>query len=290
MIHIVLFLLTFASTWFVGGFLYSISIMSILFAHEMGHYIMSKRYGIPATLPYFIPFPLSPFGTFGAIIKMKGTMQNKRALFDIGVGGPIAGFVVSLPFIYVGIKLSQVGPVPAHEGFIELGDPLLFKLFQIILVGEIPDGYDLILHPFAYAGWVGLFVTALNLIPAGQLDGGHIVYAVFGEDSRKIYIAVLLGLGVYALFFSQGWLALVILLFIFGIRHPRPIDMETELDRKRKVLALVILIIFVLSFTPKPFPSLTINKNLKRLKEPMQVVYSLEAGRLSPLAPLLSLP
>lgn len=282
MIHIVLFILTFASTWFVGGVLYSLSIMSILFAHEMGHYIMSKRYGIPATLPYFIPFPLSPFGTFGAIIKMKGIIVNKRALFDIGVGGPLAGFVVSLPFIYVGIKLSKVGPIPSHQGFLELGDPLLFKLFQIMLVGVIPDGYDLILHPFAYAGWVGLFVTALNLLPAGQLDGGHIVYAVFGEKSRKIYISVLLALGIYGVFFNQGWLALVILLFIFGIRHPRPIDMETELDRKRRLIALVILIIFILSFTPKPFPSLTIDKEIKRFKEPIQVACSLEEGRLSP--------
>ncbi|HQE79379.1 MAG TPA: site-2 protease family protein [Syntrophorhabdaceae bacterium] len=282
MIHIVLFLLTFASTWFVGGILYSLSIMSILFAHEMGHYIMSRRYGIPATLPYFIPFPLSPFGTFGAIIKMKGIIINKRALFDIGVGGPLAGFIVSLPFIYVGIKLSHVGPIPAHQGFLELGDPLLFKLFQIALVGEIPDGHDLILHPFAYAGWVGLFVTALNLLPAGQLDGGHIVYAVFGERSRKIYMLVLLVLGIYAVFFNQGWLALVILLFIFGMRHPRPIDMETGLDSKRRLLALVILIIFILSFTPKPFPSLTIDREMERLKEPKEVVASLEVGLLSP--------
>ncbi|HOV90259.1 MAG TPA: site-2 protease family protein [Syntrophorhabdaceae bacterium] len=268
MIHIILFLLTFASTWFVGGFLYSFSIMSILFAHEMGHYIMSRRYGIPATLPYFIPFPLSPFGTFGAIIKMKGTIINKRALFDIGTGGPIAGFVVALPFIYVGIKLSSIEPVHAQQGFLQLGDPLLFKLFQMILVGDIPPGYDLVLHPFAYAGWVGLFVTALNLLPAGQLDGGHIVYAIFGEDSRKIYIAVLIGLGVYAIFYSQGWLALIILLFIFGLRHPRPLDMETQLDSKRRLLSLIILIIFILSFTPKPFPDLTVNlKSLKSISD-----------------------
>ncbi|MBP8626468.1 MAG: site-2 protease family protein [Syntrophorhabdaceae bacterium] len=258
MIHIILFILTFGSTWFVGGFLYSLSIMSILFAHEMGHYIMSRKYNIPATLPYFIPFPLPPFGTFGALIKMKGTMIDKRALFDIGAGGPLAGFMVSLPFIYVGIKLSHVEAVHAQQGFMQLGDPLLFKFFQMLLVGDIPTGYDLVLHPFAYAGWVGLFVTALNLLPVGQLDGGHIVYAVFGEDSRKIYITVLIGLGTYAVFFSQGWLALIILLFIFGINHPSPLDTETPLDRKRRFLSLVVLIIFILSFIPKPFPALTV--------------------------------
>lgn len=261
MIKIILFLLTIASTFFVGGFSYSISIITILLAHEMGHYFMTRRYGIPATLPYFIPFPLSPFGTFGAIIKMKGIIINKKALFDIGVAGPLSGFIVAIPFVILGIKLSKVQLVTGKMAYLQLGDPLIFKILQKYLIGDIPQGYDLVLHPFAYAGWVGLFVTALNLLPVGQLDGGHVIYAVFGERSKWVFgasIALLAGL---ALFYNPGWLALVILLLIFGMRHPEPFDMETELDGKRKVIAFIILLIFIFSFTPSPFPGLNVIKD-----------------------------
>jgi membrane-associated protease RseP (regulator of RpoE activity) len=257
MLHIILFLLTVASTYFVGGWSYSLSIISILLAHEMGHYFMSKKYGIPATLPYFIPFPLSPFGTFGAVIKMKGVIINKKALFDIGVAGPISGFVVAIPFIILGIKLSDIQVISGNTSFIELGDPLLFKIVQGLMVDKIPSGHDLVLHPFAYAGWVGLFVTALNLLPVGQLDGGHIVYAVFGDKSRWVFFATIAVLAVISIFYNPGWLTLLIILLIFGMRHPQPLDIETELDSKRKCIALIILIIFALSFTPAPFPSLT---------------------------------
>jgi membrane-associated protease RseP (regulator of RpoE activity) len=257
MLHIILFLLTVASTYFVGGWSYSLSIISILLAHEMGHYFMSKKYGIPATLPYFIPFPLSPFGTFGAVIKMKGVIINKKALFDIGVAGPISGFVVAIPFIILGIKLSDIQVISGNASFIELGDPLLFKIVQGLMVDKIPSGHDLVLHPFAYAGWVGLFVTALNLLPVGQLDGGHIVYAVFGDKSRWVFFATIAVLAVISIFYNPGWLTLLIILLIFGMRHPQPLDIETELDSKRKYIALIILIIFALSFTPAPFPSLT---------------------------------
>ncbi|MCX8021576.1 MAG: site-2 protease family protein [Syntrophorhabdaceae bacterium] len=260
MIHILLFLLTFASTYFVGGFYYSISIMIILLAHEMGHYFMSRRYRVHATLPYFIPFPLSPFGTFGAIIRMKGIIIDKKALFDIGAAGPVAGFIVALPFIVIGIKLSSVQLRTADLALLQLGDPLLFKILQRILIGEIPPNYDLVLHPVAYAGWVGLFVTALNLLPVGQLDGGHIIYAVFGGKSRWIFMGTIILLAFLAIFYNPGWIALVILLAIFGMRHPRPLDLDVEIDTKRKWIALFLLCIFALSFTPSPFPSLNIFK------------------------------
>jgi len=263
MIHILLFLLTVGSTYFVGGTSYSVSIMSILLAHEMGHYFMSKKHGIPSTLPYFIPFPLSPFGTFGAIIKMKGIILNKKALFDIGVAGPISGFIVAVPFIVIGISLSDIQPVSGSQSFIELGDPLLFKIVQRLLIGEVPAGQDIVLHPFAYAGWVGLFVTALNLLPVGQLDGGHIIYAVFGDKSKWIFFGTIVILAVVAIFYNPGWLMLVIMLIIFGMRHPKPLDTETKLDRKRKYFAFAILIIFILSFTPAPFPSLISEKTDK---------------------------
>ncbi|HQH82700.1 MAG: site-2 protease family protein [Syntrophorhabdus sp.] len=236
--------------------------MSILLAHEMGHYFMSRKYGVPATLPYFIPLPFPPFGTLGAIIKMKGIIINKKALFDIGIAGPLSGFIVSIPFIILGIKMSTIQFVTSEMAYLRLGDPLLFKILQKILIGSIPEGYDLSLHPLAYAGWVGLFVTALNLLPIGQLDGGHIVYAVFGNKSKWIFAFSICLLAILTIFYNPGWLLLVILLLIFGMRHPEPFDMETELDSKRKLFALIILLVFLLSFTVSPFPGLTItNEN-----------------------------
>ncbi|MCS7280689.1 MAG: site-2 protease family protein [Desulfobacterota bacterium] len=264
MFKLILFILTVLSTTLVGGPQYSFAIMTILLAHEMGHYFMSKRYGIPASLPYFIPFPLSPFGTFGAIIKMKGIIINKKALFDIGVAGPIMSFIFSLPFTVIGMKLSNVQKIPEGPGFIRLGDPYLFKIVQRILFGELPSGYDIVLHPFGYAGWVGLFVTALNLLPVGQLDGGHVIYAIFGPSSRVIYFGTMVFMILLSVFYNPGWLALVLLLMIFGMRHPEPYDMETELDRKRKFLAILIFFIFALSFTPSPFPEFNVFDEIKK--------------------------
>jgi membrane-associated protease RseP (regulator of RpoE activity) len=231
-----------------------------MFAHEMGHYFMSRKYGMPATLPYFLPFPFSPFGTFGAIIKMKGVFINKKVLFDIGAAGPLSGFIVSVPFIILGIKLSTIQPVTGNTSYLQLGDPLIFKIIQQSLIGDIPKGSDLVLHPFGYAGWVGLFVTALNLLPVGQLDGGHIVYAVFGEKSKWVYGTTIIALGVFSILYNPGWLTLVIILLVFGMRHPQPFDTDTELDNKRNIIALIILIVFLLSFTPTPFPSLNMGK------------------------------
>jgi membrane-associated protease RseP (regulator of RpoE activity) len=226
----------------------------------MGHYFMSRKYGIPATFPYFLPFPFSPFGTFGAIIKIKGVFINKKVLFDIGVAGPLSGFIVSVPFIISGIKLSTIQSMTDNKSYLQLGDPLIFKIIQQLLIGDVPKGSDLVLHPFGYAGWVGLFVTALNLLPVGQLDGGHIVYALFGEKSKWVSGTTIIALGVVSIFYNPGWLALVIILLFFCMRHPQTSDDETGLDDKRKIIAFFILIIFLLSFTPTPFPSLNIDK------------------------------
>ena len=255
-LNALLFLLTVGSTYLTGGLQYCLALMTILVAHEMGHYAMSRHHGIPASLPYFIPFPLPPFGTLGAVIKMKGFVTNRRALFDTGAAGPIAGFLVSLPFIVVGIRLSSVEMITTTEPLFRLGDPLLFVILQKILVGPIPEGYDLVLHPLAYAGWVGLFITAFNLLPAGQLDGGHVVYAVFGRQSRYIFGATILSVGLLTVFYYPGWLVLLILLFVFGMRHPEPLDSESALDKGRLIIALAILLIFVLSFIPAPFPDI----------------------------------
>jgi membrane-associated protease RseP (regulator of RpoE activity) len=252
-LHGGLFVLTVLSTAYVGGVVYSVAIVGILLAHEMGHYFMSNRYGVSPTLPYFIPFPLSPFGTFGAVIKMRGVITDKKALFDIGVAGPLCGFVLSLPCAFIGIKLSTVVKVGPSVYPLSLGEPLLLKLFVRLLMGRTPSGYDVLIHPLGFAGWVGLFITALNLLPIGQLDGGHIIYAVLGRKSRYVHKTLIVLLGILALFCNAGWLVLVALLLVFGLGHPDPLDPWLPLDRKRKILALVMLGVFVVSFVPAPF-------------------------------------
>ena len=254
-LHILLFVLTVLSTIWVGGRLYSLAIMTILLSHEMGHYLTSRRYGVPSTLPYFIPFPYFPFGTFGAVIKMRGVIPDKRSLFDIGASGPLCGFILALVCACIGIELSSAVKMGgASAGLIQLGDPLLFKALEWVLVGNLPRHYELVLHPVAYAAWVGLFVTALNLLPIGQLDGGHIAYAVLGRKSIWVYRVLLPLLVVLAIFYSTGWLVLTILLSVFGIHHPQPVDSVTPLGKRRKALAVVMLCIFVFSFVPAPFP------------------------------------
>lgn len=252
-LHGGLFFLTVLSTWYVAGIAYSAAIMTILFAHEMGHYVVSRRYGVTATLPYFIPFPFSPFGTFGAVIKMRGSIADKKALFDIGVAGPLSGFILSVPCALVGVALSHAVKVDPSMYPMTLGEPLLLKFFEWIMIGTLPPGYDLLIHPLGFAGWVGLFVTALNLLPIGQLDGGHIIYAAFGRRSRHIHRILILMLLLFAVFYNAGWLVLVVLLMVFGLGHPDPVDSGSSLDGKRKVLALLMLFVFVVSFVPAPF-------------------------------------
>ena len=252
--HFLLFMLTLISTYLVGGFWYAFTIMLILFAHEMGHFFMSRKYGVPATLPFFIPFPFSPFGTLGAVIKMRGRIWDRRALFDIGAAGPLLGLVFTIPAILIGLRLSRVVLLSrVEQQLIGLGDSLLFAFLQWLVLGNIPRGYDVVLHPVAYAGWVGLFVTALNLLPIGQLDGGHIVYALFGARAQVISRVALAGLAFICLFYNPGWLLLVILLLLFGVRHPPTLDEITPLDPRRRLIGILTLGVFFVSFTPIPF-------------------------------------
>jgi len=254
-IHIVLFILTVASTLIVGGPAYSITIILILLGHEMGHYVMSRRYGMRATLPFFLPFPFSPFGTLGAIIRMESTISSRKTLFDTGVAGPLTSLILSIPAIAIGLTLSEAIPATQlREGTIRLGDPLLFGLIQRLVMGGIPENYDVLLHPIGYAGWVGLFVTALNLLPVGQLDGGHIAYALFGRRSRIVFLIAIAVMAFITVFYNPGWLLLLILIIIFGFRHPPPLDDHTPLDRKRKFIGGIAFLAFFLSFTPAPFP------------------------------------
>jgi membrane-associated protease RseP (regulator of RpoE activity) len=254
-IHIILFILTVASTLIVGGPAYSFPIILILLGHEMGHYLMSRRYGIRATLPFFLPFPLPPFGTLGAVIRMESTVSSRRALFDTGIAGPLTSLLLSIPAIAIGLKLSKVVPVShIKEGALRLDDPLLFSIIQRLVLGKISENYEVFLDPIGFAGWVGLFVTSLNLLPIGQLDGGHIAYGLFGRRSRIIYLIAIAVMAFITVFYNPGWFLLLILIILFGFRHPPPIDDITPLDGKRKLMGGIMFLAFLLSFSPTPFP------------------------------------
>lgn len=252
-IQIILFFLTIGSTYLVGGVVYSVTIMSILLAHEMGHYIMCRRHNIAATLPYFIPFPFSLFGTFGAVIAMQQRIPNRKALFDMAVAGPLAGLVVALPAIYFGLKLSKkIDLDTLQQGTFSMGEPLVFRFISLVIFGSLPEGQDVLLHPMAYAGWVGLFVTALNLLPIGQLDGGHIAYAMFGKKSKYVFVTTLVFFAI-STFFFPGWILMLILLTFLFFKHPPTRDDITPLDSNRKALGFFMFALFILTFTPIPF-------------------------------------
>jgi len=236
------------------GFWYSGTSLAILGCHELGHYFACRYYDVDASLPFFIPAP-TIFGTLGAFIKIKEPIPTKRMLFDIGIAGPIAGFLVAVPALFLGVSMSHVVRLPPNFVGFEMGEPLLFKLAAKLLWGTIPDGYTLNLHPMAFAAWFGLLVTALNLFPVGQLDGGHISYAVLGRKST--YVTVLtIGAAIVLAFFSSSlvmWVGLmVIMLFLFGPRHPRVFDEDVALDRTRLGLAVFAVVMFALCFTPAP--------------------------------------
>lgn len=233
------------------GLPFALSLLTILLTHEMGHFLTSRYHGVRSTLPYFIPAP-TLLGTFGAFIKMKSPILSKRALVDIGASGPIAGFVVSVLFTIMGLKLSQVVP-SGTEGGIGLGASLIFYILALLVIGDIPDGIDIVLHPVAFAGWIGLFVTSLNLLPIGQLDGGHISYAIFGRRHRTVSMVVLFLLLAFGFLGWPGWLVWAAIVSILGIGHPPVIDQYSPLDRKRRMIGWLTLLIFILTFTPAPF-------------------------------------
>ncbi len=231
--------------------LYTVALLVILLGHEFGHYLMCRRYGLDATLPYFIPFP-NPIGTLGAFIRIKSRISNKPWLFDIGAAGPFAGFVLSIPPLVIGISLSKVVPSLPEEGTIVFGEPLLFKAVEGLVVGTVPAGSEAVPHPLAIAGWVGMLVTSINLLPVGQLDGGHIAYAVFGREKAsrlsKLFIWIFL---VMAVFFWIGWGVFAVILYFLGLKHPRLADEEIPLDPARVRLAILAAVVFALSFVPK---------------------------------------
>jgi membrane-associated protease RseP (regulator of RpoE activity) len=239
----------------VGGLWYSIPLLLILGAHEMGHYLFCRRYQVDATLPYFIPAPLPLTGTLGAVIRIKEPFPTRTVLFDIGVAGPIAGFVVLLPLLFWGMAMSQVLPTPTSSSGYELGEPFLFRMAASLVFPGAPDGHSLNGHPMVFAAWFGMLATALNLLPFGQLDGGHITYAVLRRLSTPVSLITVAG-AIAMTFVSASWIfmavMMVVMLAILGPRHPRVIYEYEPLGRGRNLLALVALIMLIVCFTPTP--------------------------------------
>jgi membrane-associated protease RseP (regulator of RpoE activity) len=250
-LHISLFVLTFGTTTWIQGPLYAVTIMAILLGHELGHYSMCRKYGVAATFPIFLPFP-NILGTMGTVIAIRSAIPSRKALFDIGVAGPLVGLALAVPAIAIGLFFSNVVPVSSDRIGLFLGEPLLFQWLSKEIVGPIPAGFDTLLHPVAFAGWAVLFVTALNLLPTGQLDGGHVVYALLGKKAKYVswgMIPLLAWLG-YA--YHPMWYIFLLILFLIW-KHPPPIDDETPIDETRKWIALLIFVLFVVCFVPVPF-------------------------------------
>jgi membrane-associated protease RseP (regulator of RpoE activity) len=264
------------------GWPFALSLMTILTGHELGHYFAARYYKVPVSLPYFIPMPVPPLGTMGAFIVMKGRTINRRQMLTVGAAGPLVGFVLAVPILILGLSLSTVEPMsaPAPGMVIILeGNSLLYLFLKLGVFGQIlpgsgapptllaalgemgaallgtfpvDQGYDVFIHPVALAGWAGLLVTAFNLLPVGQLDGGHVLYSLVGQRAQKLTWPVIGLLVLLGILFWQGWLLWAGLIFFFGRSHPDPLDDVTRLDARRKVIALAVLLIFLLTFTPLP--------------------------------------
>ncbi|MFH1112904.1 MAG: site-2 protease family protein [Pseudomonadota bacterium] len=261
-----LFTTTFAGAWYVnepseslvsfflGGWVFSMPLMLILFVHEMGHYIAARRRFLDVSPPYFIP-AIPPVGTFGAFIKIKSPIPNKRVLMEVGASGPIAGSLVAIPLLAFGSMYSEVRQVtgPVEGNAIHFGTSLILELLLYLRFGELPGQATVFLHPTAMAAWFGLFITALNLLPMGQLDGGHVVYALLGpRRARIVSFAVFACLVPLGIWLWLGWLLFGTLAMFIGLRHPPPLDPYMPLDRNGHVMGWIAIVLFAMTFIPAP--------------------------------------
>lgn len=288
-LHWTLFAATFATTWYVGvahylsflwdfaprpllftsqaeiilgGLWYAVPVLAILGAHELGHYYACRYHHIDATWPFFIPFPLGLSGTLGAVIRIRDPIRTKRALFDMAVAGPIAGFVALVPFLIWGLALSRVAKLPADlsgGGWLEIGEPLLLKAVTYVIHGQVASGFAVNWHPMVWSAWFGMLATAINLFPIAQLDGGHISYAVLGRKSDYISLVALASAGLL-IFVSWSWVVwtalLLVMLRMFGWRHPPTFDDHLPISRGRVIVALIAVLMFIACFTPAPIQPL----------------------------------
>ncbi|HFD39045.1 MAG TPA: site-2 protease family protein [Anaerolineae bacterium] len=263
---------------FWQGWPFALSLLAILLAHELGHYFTGRHYRVPVSLPYFIPLPIPDFlgnvlGTLGAVITMKARMTDRRAMLDIGAAGPIVGLIVAIPILVLGLLLSEVQPIAEGQAYVKVnsllslpylispnpvylleGNSLLYLLLKYAVFGLwLPgNGLDVFIHPVAFAGWAGLLVTSLNLIPAGQLDGGHVLYSLLGNRAQRFTWPIIIVLVALGTLVWPGWFVWAGLVFLFGRRHPGPLDNVTPLDARRKIVAVAVLLVFVLTFSPAP--------------------------------------
>ncbi|MEM7112992.1 MAG: site-2 protease family protein [Chloroflexota bacterium] len=268
-INLGLFLATIISTLFIGalweisdpddywqiwrGWPFSLSIMLILTAHELGHYFAARYHKVPVTLPYFLPIP-TILGTMGAFIRLKGPVHNRRALLDVGVSGPLAGMLFAVPILIYGLLTSSVDVIIPGAGFQE-GNSVLYVLFKYLVFGQFlpSNGVDVHINAVAFAGWAGLLVTGLNLIPVGQLDGGHVAYVLFGERAKQLFWPALFALAILALLTSNMmWVIWIGLLYFLGQHYAQPLDDVTPLDPVRRAIAIGTLVLFFLVFVPIP--------------------------------------
>ncbi len=268
---IFLFIATCASTWLAGtqvspnllaaelttyilsGFRYAVPVMLILLAHEMGHYLQTRRYGVPASLPYFIPMPISPLGTLGAVIVQGRGVADRKQMFDIAISGPLAGLVLALPIAYFGMQETEKVTFQPGQDTLVFGDPLIVEWMKTHFHGPLAENEDVRLTPLLLAGWVGILVTALNLIPIGQLDGGHILYCIIGRRAHRVAIGLLLASVAWMWQTDNyGYVLIVILLILFGPRHPPTADDTVPLGLPRVMLGWLTLAFIVVGFTPVP--------------------------------------
>jgi hypothetical protein len=237
------------------GLDYAIAIMLILGTHELGHYFAARRHQVAVTLPYFIPLPppLSILGTLGAAIQLRAPMRNRKVLLDVGAAGPLAGFLVSIPILLIGLATSEVGRIEQFPALLE-GNSIFYALTKLVMFGRfLPDGpVDVQLNGLAWAGWVGLLVTGLNLLPVGQLDGGHILYSIIGERARLLFYPALVIMVALSLFASDVWFIWAVLTLFLGRIYATPLDMITPLDPRRRAIAILGIVLFVLVFVPIP--------------------------------------
>ena len=252
---VLLYVATCFTTYAAHGLAYAVPLMIILTCHEFGHYLQARRYRVPASLPYFIPMPGPPLGTMGAVIAMRANMGNRRALFDIGISGPLAGLVPALIFSVVGLHWSTVESIerlPLQHTTI-YGEPLLFQWLIAWIFGPLPPDKTVVIHALGLAGWVGIFITALNLFPIGQLDGGHVLYAILRRKAHFVASALLLGCIAVVLYSrSYQWLLMLMLLVLIGPNHPPTADDEQPLGTPRIVLGWATLAFLIIGFTPTP--------------------------------------
>jgi membrane-associated protease RseP (regulator of RpoE activity) len=270
--HIILFLLTMVTTIVAGatqvgvnplenpeqlykGIPFSFTLMLFLVTHELGHYITSRIHRTPATLPYFIPGPPIITGTFGAFIKMQPPLWDRRSLIDIGASGPLLGFIIAVAATIIGLMMSEIKPSEIREGTIFFGNSLIFGIMTELILPLSSRHHDVVihLHPVAFAGWLGFFITSLNLLPIGQLDGGHITYAISQRGHRFFSVTLVPILLVLGFFTWSGWTLWAVLMLVLGIKHPPVVYPEIPLDRKRKIIGWLSFIVFILTFTPEPF-------------------------------------